>query len=124
MDIYRENVLDHYKNPRNFGKMGSPDAKYYDTNPLCGDEIEIQLKISGGKVTEVMFQGQGCAISQASASILTEKLIGMGLADAMKIEKEQITDWLGTELTPSRLKCALLSLMVAKAAINEFEKKG
>ncbi|MEK6953395.1 MAG: Fe-S cluster assembly sulfur transfer protein SufU [Candidatus Micrarchaeota archaeon] len=123
MDIYRENVLDHYRNPRNFGKMDNPDAKFHDSNPLCGDEIEIQLKISGGKVTEVKFQGQGCAISQASASILTEKLIGMSLEDAMKLEKEQITEWLGTDLTPSRLKCALLSLMVAKAAIDEFEKK-
>ncbi|MFH1750456.1 MAG: Fe-S cluster assembly sulfur transfer protein SufU, partial [Candidatus Micrarchaeota archaeon] len=85
MDIYRENVLDHYKNPRNFGKMESPDAKYHDTNPLCGDEIEIMLKIEGDKVSEAKFQGQGCAISQASASILTEKLIGMSLEEAMKL---------------------------------------
>lgn len=122
MDIYRENVLDHYRNPRNFGKMGHPDAKYQDTNPLCGDEIEISLKIKGGKVAQAMFQGQGCAISQASASILTEKMAGTGLKTILKWGKEDVQEWLGTKLTPTRLKCALLPLMVGKAAINEYEK--
>ncbi|MBI5224773.1 SUF system NifU family Fe-S cluster assembly protein [Candidatus Micrarchaeota archaeon] len=123
MDIYRENVLDHYKNPRNFGNMDKPDAKFKDSNPLCGDEVEFYLKIDSGLIKDVKYHGQGCAISQASASILSEKLIGMKISDVMKLEKEDVTAWLGSELTPSRLKCALLPVMVAKAAINEFEKK-
>jgi nitrogen fixation NifU-like protein len=121
MDLYRENVLDHYKNPRHFGNMKKPDSTYKDTNPLCGDEVQFELKIGKGKIEDVKFSGQGCAISQASASMLSEKLIGMKLEDAMKLNKDDVQGWIGTQLTPSRLKCALLPLAVAKAAIHEFE---
>ncbi len=123
MDLYRENVLDHYKNPRNYGSMGSPTVKFKDSNPYCGDELEFSLKIETGKITDVKFHGTGCAISQASASMLSEKLIGMILADAMKLGKEEMQKWLGVKLTPTRLKCALLPLMIAKAAIAEFNEK-
>lgn len=121
MDLYRENVLDHYKNPRNFGNMEKPSSSYKDSNPLCGDEVEFQLKIEGGKIKDVKYHGQGCAISQASASMLSEKLIGMELEKAMKLSKDEIQEWIGTQLTASRLKCALLPLAVAKAAIHEYE---
>jgi nitrogen fixation protein NifU and related proteins len=123
MDLYRENVLDHYKSPRHFGNMKNPDSKFKDTNPLCGDEVQFELKIEKGKIVDVMFSGQGCAISQASSSMLSEKLIGMILEDAMKLNKGDVQEWIGTSLTPSRLKCALLPLKVAQAAITVYEMK-
>ncbi len=123
MDIYAENVLDHYKHPRNFGKLEKASATYKDANPLCGDEIEIQLRIENGIVKEVRFGGQGCAISQAVASMLTEEIKGKKVEDVLKLEKEDVMRWLGTELTASRVKCAVLPLMVAKAGILEMSEK-
>ena len=115
-DFYRELILDHYKNPRNKGTLDPNDISYEDDNPLCGDRIRIDLRMDGDqRVTEVAFNGRGCAISQASASLLTEEIKGKTLEEIKKISKEDILEMLGIELGPVRLKCALLSLKVLKA---------
>ena len=114
-DIYREVILDHYQHPHNRGLLPDPDITYEDSNPLCGDKIRIDLKVRDGIVEDVRFSGKGCAISQASASMLTDEIKGKSLADVKKIGKEQILEMLGIPLGPSRIKCALLSLKVLKA---------
>lgn len=116
-DLYRENILDHYENPRNYGMLEAPDFSYQDSNPLCGDEIRIDLKMADGKVGQVRFQGKGCAISLASASMLTEMVEGMSLEDLRELSKEEILEALGIPLSPVRLKCALLSLKALKAGV-------
>lgn len=117
-DMYREVILDHYKNPRNHGKLDPADFSYEDDNPLCGDRIRIDVKVgSGNKVEDVKFSGQGCAISQASASMLTEHIMGKSLDEVKHLTKDDILDLLGIELGPVRLKCALLSLKVLKAGV-------
>ncbi|MFQ5941282.1 MAG: Fe-S cluster assembly sulfur transfer protein SufU [Nitrososphaerales archaeon] len=120
-DIYREIILDYYRNPRNYGKIDSPDISVRDSNPLCGDEIEIHLKFDGGKVKDVKFTGKGCAISQASASMLTEMIIGKNLEDVKKIGKDVILESLGLpNLGPARIKCALLSLKTLKLGVYSY----
>jgi nitrogen fixation NifU-like protein len=115
-DFYRELILDHYKNPRNHGTLDPHDISYEDDNPLCGDRIRIDLRVdSDNRVTDVAFTGRGCAISQASASLLTEEIKGKTLDEIKQINKDDILDMLGIELGPVRLKCALLSLKVLKA---------
>jgi nitrogen fixation protein NifU and related proteins len=115
--LYREIILDHNRNPRNFGKLDPHDYSYEDTNPLCGDEIRMDLRVKDGIVDEVAFSGRGCAISQASASILTEMVEGQPLEDVKAITKEDLLDELGIPVSPTRLKCALLGLKVLKAGI-------
>ena len=115
-DMYREVILDHYKNPRNFGILEPADISYEDDNPLCGDKIRIDLRLDeNNRIKEVAFSGHGCAISQASASMLTEEILGKTLDEVKQFGKEQILELLGIELGPVRLKCALLSLKVLKA---------
>jgi nitrogen fixation NifU-like protein len=114
-DLYRDNIIDHYQNPRNFGTLEHPDISYEDSNPVCGDELRIDLKIDQGRVVDARFQGHGCSISQASASMLTEEIIGKTLAEVKQIDKQYLLDLLGIPLGPVRLKCALLSLKVLKA---------
>ncbi len=115
-DMYREVILDHYKNPRNFGTLDPADISYEDDNPLCGDRIRIDLRLDENqRVKEAAFSGHGCAISQASASMLTEEILGKTLDEIRHIGKEQVLELLGIELGPVRLKCALLSLKVLKA---------
>ncbi len=116
-DLYREYIVDHYRNPRNFGKLESPDISYAEDNPVCGDHIQIDLMVDDGRITDVRFSGHGCAISQASTSMLTEELVGMSLEDAKQISKEDILEMLGIKLGPVRVKCALLSLKVLKAGL-------
>ena len=114
-DLYREQILEHYKRPHHFGELEEADLEFFDSNPLCGDELRVQLKLdSEGRVDDVAFSGHGCAISQASASLLTERLKGMSLEDARKIGKEDVLEDLGIDISPARLKCALLSLKVLK----------
>lgn len=116
MDIYREVILDHYKHPRNFGHLVAPDAKVEEGNVTCGDRIVIEIK--GKKnINDIKFSGEGCAISMASASMLTEKVKGMKTADVMKLGTDDIIAMLGTQLTPSRTKCAVLPLEVLTKAI-------
>ena len=118
MDIYREIILDHYKHPRNFGHLTHPDAKIEEGNVTCGDRIVMEIKSGKGKTIEdVRFSGEGCAISQASASMLTEKVKGMNLSDVMKLGAKDILVILGTALTPSRTKCATLPLEVLQKAV-------
>lgn len=115
-DLYREVIIEHYKNPSYRGKLDPHDIAFADNNPLCGDHIEINLRVDKqGVVTEALFDGHGCAISQASADLLMESIIGKPLEDVKKLNKQDILDMLGIELGPVRLKCALLSLKVLKA---------
>ncbi|MEA2515604.1 MAG: nitrogen fixation protein NifU [Thermomicrobiales bacterium] len=115
--LYREIILDHYRNPRNKGTLDPADFTYEDTNPLCGDEIRIDLRIKDGVVDEVRFSGRGCAVSQASASMLTEMVEGQPLDDVKALTKDDLLEELGVPISPARLKCALLSLKVLKAGI-------
>jgi nitrogen fixation protein NifU and related proteins len=120
-DIYREIILDYYRNPRNYGKIQNPDIAQKDSNPLCGDEIEMHLNIKDNKVTDVKFTGKGCAISQASASMLTELIMGKDFDYVRKLSKEYILDNLGLhDLGPARIKCALLSLKVLKSGLYSY----
>lgn len=112
--FYREYILDHYKNPRNFGRIENPTLSHEEDNPLCGDIIGIDLLVRDGVVDDIKFHGRGCAISQASASLLTERIKGLSLAEARKIGKEDVLGELGIEISPARIKCALLSLKVLK----------
>ncbi len=114
-DLYRDNIIDHYQNPRNYGTLEHPDISYEDSNPVCGDEIRMDLKIQDGRVVDARFQGHGCSISQASASMLTEEIVGKTLEEVKQIDKQYLLDLLGIPLGPVRLKCALLSLKVLKA---------
>ena len=114
-DLYRDNIIDHYQNPRNYGTLEHPDISYEDSNPVCGDEIRMDLKIQDGRVVDARFNGHGCSISQASASMLTEEIIGKTLEEVKQIDKQYLLELLGIPLGPVRLKCALLSLKVLKA---------
>jgi nitrogen fixation protein NifU and related proteins len=119
--MYKEIILDYYKNPRNRGTIQSPDSKARDSNPLCGDVVEMQLKFSDGKVSDIKFNGDGCAISQASASMLTELVMGKSIEDVRKIDKTVLLDNLGSpNLGAVRIKCALLPLKVMKTAVYDY----
>ena len=121
-DLYREAILDYYKHPRHKGHLAAPDFQYHDHNPFCGDEITVALKVENGVVVDAAFDGHGCAISQASASMLMEEVIGKSLDAIKAIDKEYILEMLGIELGPVRLKCALLPLKVLKAGAYGLEE--
>jgi len=112
--MYREYILDHYKNPRNFGRLENADISHEEHNPLCGDLVGIDLRVREGVIEDVRFHGRGCAISQASASLMTERLKGMSLDEARRISRDDVLDELGIQISPARLKCALLSLKTLK----------
>jgi nitrogen fixation protein NifU and related proteins len=114
-DLYREQILDHYRNPRNFGTIDDPDITYEDTNPLCGDRIRMDLRVRDGKIAEIKFSGRGCAISQAAASILTEMIDGQDLDEVRRLSADDILDELAIPISPARIKCALLGLKVLKS---------
>ena len=117
-DFYRENILDHYRNPRNKGHLDNPTHVHEEHNPLCGDVIRIDLRVNDEDVIEeVRFEGEGCAISQASASMLTEMIQGKTLEEAKQVSKDDILEALGIDIGPVRLKCALLSLKVLKSGV-------
>ncbi|HTM58549.1 MAG TPA: SUF system NifU family Fe-S cluster assembly protein [Candidatus Udaeobacter sp.] len=116
-DLFRENILDHYQHPRNQGTLEHPDISYEDGNPLCGDRLRMDFKIKDGKIDQVRFSGHGCSISQASASMLCEKIEGQSLEDVKKISRDDVLEMLGIELGPVRLKCALLALKTLKAGV-------
>lgn len=116
-ELYRDFILDHYRNPRNAGALEQPDASFEDNNPLCGDKIRMDLKIRDGVVEDVKFKGRGCAISQASASLLTEEIKGKPIAAIDRIGKDDILASLGINISAARMKCALLGLKVLKQAL-------
>ncbi len=116
-DFYKEYILDHYRNPRNFGTLDAPDATAEDLNPLCGDRIRFDLQIDAdGRVSDVKFSGKGCAISQASASMLSESLKGEKLEDVARLSQERVLENVGIGISPARMKCAMLGLKVVKSA--------
>ncbi|MBO9316817.1 MAG: SUF system NifU family Fe-S cluster assembly protein [Chloroflexus sp.] len=118
-DIYREQILDHARHPRNFGHLPAPTVVREERNPLCGDQIRLELAIADDVITDVRFTGRGCAISQASASLLTEAIKGKPVAEAKQFSKDDLLELIGIPLThnPTRLKCALLSLKALKAGL-------
>lgn len=118
LDLYREQILDHNRNPRNFGALPDADTTSHVANPLCGDELDFFLKFEEGKVVSVQFTGRGCSVSMASASMLTEKLKGMSKAEIEKLTTDDILTMLGVEVNAARMKCATLSLEAAQQAIG------
>jgi len=117
-DLYREVIIDRYKNPLYRGKLDPNDITFQDSNPLCGDQIQIDIRLDGaGRVSEAFFDGHGCAISQASADLLLESIQGKTLNEIKTLTKDDVLEMLGLELGPVRMKCALLSLKVLKAGV-------
>jgi nitrogen fixation NifU-like protein len=115
MNIYQEELLDHYENPSNYGTLPNPDISHEEDNPLCGDHIRMDLIVKDDMIAEVRFSGHGCTISQAAASMLTEKIEGKSLDEIKQLTKDDILEMIGIPLGPVRLKCALLALKVLKA---------
>src|SRR3989344_742011 len=119
-NLYRENILDHYKHPRNFGKLVYKNAEATDNLVSCGDELALELLIKNEHISEIKFYGQGCAISVSAASMLTEIVKGKKIADFQRLNKDDILKLLGISLTPTRLKCALLSLEILHKALQNY----
>jgi nitrogen fixation NifU-like protein len=121
-DMYREVILEHYKHPHNAGALEHPDVSHEDNNPLCGDRIRIDLQIADGIITDVRFQGRGCAISQASASLLTDEIKGQPVEAITSFSKDDMLDLIGIPLdkNPVRIKCALLALKTLKTGVYEY----
>lgn len=115
--LYRELILDHSKNPRNKGTLDPADYSYQDVNPLCGDEIRIDLRVEDDHVSDIKFSGRGCAISQAATSMLTEMVMGQPVEAVKQISKEDVLEELGVPIGAARMKCALLGLKVLKAGL-------
>ncbi len=109
---YREYILEHYRNPRNYGKLEQPDIHAEDSNPLCGDQLGIDLQVEDDHISAVRFQGRGCAISQAAASMLSEMIEGKTVQEVIALGTEDVLDALGIDISPARTKCAFLSLRV------------
>jgi nitrogen fixation NifU-like protein len=118
-DLYRDEILEHYRAPHNFGTLAEPDAVYEGSNPLCGDRISMMVALDHeGVVRDVAFQGRGCAISQASASLLTDRIKGLSVAEIEAMGSQDVLGLLGIEISPARLKCALLSLDTVQHALE------
>jgi len=116
-DLYRDYILEHYKRPKNFGELEPHDLSAHDHNPLCGDEMGVHIRVEDGKIADLRFHGQGCAISQATASIISDELKGKTVAEVAGLDRSFIAEEIGIELSPTRLKCGLLSLKVVQGAL-------
>jgi nitrogen fixation NifU-like protein len=121
-DLYRENILDHYGNPRNEGVLENPDISHERQNPVCGDVVRLDIKLDDGRVGEARFRGQGCVISMASASMFTEEIKGRTISELQEMDEEDIFDMLGIELGPSRFHCGVLPLRVLEEALAELKE--
>jgi nitrogen fixation NifU-like protein len=117
-DLYRDYILEHYKRPRNFGELEPHDLEAQEQNPLCGDELGVQIRVADGRIADLRFNGHGCAISQAAASIASEELIGMDVEEAATLDADWMLDLLGIDISATRRKCALLSLKVLRHAVT------
>ncbi len=117
-DLYRDYILEHYKRPHNFGELEPHDLQALEHNPLCGDEIGVQIRVSDGRIDDLRFQGHGCAISQAAASIASEELIGMDVQSAGGLGADWMIDLLGIPVSATRRKCALLGLKAVRSAVG------
>jgi nitrogen fixation protein NifU and related proteins len=116
-ELYRDQILEHYKRPHNFGRLENPDLEFEDTNPFCGDEQHVTIALDEEeRVAEVAFEGKGCAISTAATSLLTDELVGKTQEEMLRLPKEFILDLLGIEISATRMKCAMLGLKVVKSA--------
>lgn len=120
-DLYRDYILEHYRRPHNFGVLDNPTTSHEGSNPLCGDRLTIQLGIHDGVVDRVGFTGRGCAISQASASLLTDEIKGKPISEVAGFRADDLLDLLGIEISPARLKCAMLSLDTVQAAVKDVD---
>jgi len=122
-DLYRDYILEHYRRPHNFGVLESPTVSFEGANPLCGDRITMQLTVADGVVTEVGFTGRGCAISQASASLLTDEIKGKPIESVVGFGATDLLELLGIEISPARLKCAMLSFDSLQHLLDEVGAK-
>ena len=120
MDIYSENIMEHYRDPINLGKLENKNAYYKDSNPLCGDNIEVSLFIDNDKIIDIKYISEGCAISRASSSIISEKIKGMNVKDVLMLNRDYVLDAIGIQLNSIRLKCAMLSLRTIQKAITKY----
>jgi len=120
-DLYRDYILEHYRRPHNFGVIDAPTASFEGSNPLCGDRITLQIGVEDGVVKRVVFTGRGCAISQASASLLTDEIKGKPVADVEAFRADDLLDLLGIDISPARLKCAMLSHETLQKALSEAD---
>ena len=121
-DLYRDNLLDHYENPRYHGVLEHPDISHEESNPLCGDEIRVDVKLNEDhtQITDIAFSGDGCIISQATASMLMEAVAGKTVADVQKLDRDDVLEMVGVPLTAARVKCAMLGLKVLKAGLYQY----
>lgn len=120
-DLYREQILDHYKRPRNYGELPDPTFSHKGENPVCGDEITIDVRLENDEIASVAFHGDGCAISQAAASLLTGELEGMTLAELYELDRDDVIELLGVDISPMRIKCAVLAEKVAQDGARIYE---